>query len=844
MELAVLGSGSVLRDADVVVSRERSRQLRLRRLVVVLAVVAVPVIGRTAFGIVRYWQGNYAAAAGDFHWPHPGIPSSFLPYLPGFLLIVILAGVMAGPLLMAGRSPHVLYRPEEIGITLADVVGAPAVVEEVVKTLNLFLAHRTFSEGMGGTPRRAILFEGPPGTGKTYIAKAMAAEAGVPFLYVSSSAFQSMYYGQTNRKIRSYFRALQKYAWLEGGAIGFIEEIDAIGATRGGMGAGPGREGIAGVVNELLIQLQSFDVPPFKIRALNAVIDVLNRWLPPSHAVHKRTVKPANFLVVGATNRAADLDPALLRPGRFDRTIRVDVPNRGGRREIIDYYLARKAHLAELDDDGRRDALAGSTFGYSPVMLEHLFDEALVWALRAGRTAMNWADVSQARMTAELGLTQPVTYTQQERLCCATHEAGHATVAYFAAPNRRLDVLSIIKRSESLGLLSHSETEERFTRTRSECEALLRISMGGMVAEEIFFGEATTGPAGDLSWATRLAAQMVGTYGMAGSLISLDASRTAGDIVSKALSDEASRQAMEGLLGSAREAARDLLLANSHVVEALRDALVERDELLGDEITDVIVGVIRPGDLDKRGCRPGHRRALLRRAPRSLAGSARRRGRGFAGRPPVRPPHHGCGRRRAPPVAGRCLRVPWAGARPAPAGPFAANAIETSTAACSPPITKGTIGEATAWPGYKRVACLRSRRSRSWPSAERSTPRAAPAAAALAGAKAVVKMNERQLFTSISIITRRPATKPPWLPRTLDNVPTRSTSHGSWSKWGPSTAWASSSTKRAPCRAHVAARSVTGAASPSIENTESVTTTARPVHASSSAATSRAPPWG
>ena len=239
MELAALGSASVLRDADVVTSREKARQARLRRLLVVLVVVGVPVIGRAAAGVVRYLQGNYIAAAADFHWPHPGIPTSLLPYLPGLLLIVLLSAVMAGPLLMAGRSPHVLYRPEEVGITLADVVGAEVVVEEVVKTLNLFLAHRTFEERMGGTSRRAVLFEGPPGTGKTYIAKAMAAEAGVPFLFVSSSAFQSMYYGQTNRKIRSYFRALRTYARREGGAIGFIEEIDAIGATRGGMGAGP-----------------------------------------------------------------------------------------------------------------------------------------------------------------------------------------------------------------------------------------------------------------------------------------------------------------------------------------------------------------------------------------------------------------------------------------------------------------------------------------------------------------------------------------------------------------------------------------------------------------------------
>jgi cell division protease FtsH len=597
MELAALSSGSVLRGADVGASRERARQRRLSRLALVLAVVAVPVVGRTTAGVVRYLQGNFAAAAGDFHWPHPGISASYLPYLPGFVLIVLLAAVMAGPLLLAGRSPHVLYRPEEIGTTLADVVGAGQVVDEVVKTLNLFLAHRTFEERMGGTARRAVLFEGPPGTGKTYIAKAMAAEAGVPFLFVSSSAFQSMYYGQTNRKIRSYFRALQSYARREGGAIGFIEEIDAIGAARGGLGAGPGREGIAGVVNELLIQLQSFDVPPRAARVANALIDGLNRWLPASRTVRKRTVKPANVLVIGATNRAADLDPALLRPGRFDKTIRVDIPSRSGRREIIDYYLARKAHTAELNDPANREALAGSTFGYSPVMLEHLLDEALVWALRGGRDAMNWADVQQARLTEELGLAQPVVYTDAERRAIATHEAGHATVAHFVAPGRRLDVLSIIKRREALGLLSHSDAEERFTRSRSECEALLKIAMGGMVAEEIFVGEASTGPAGDLSGATRLAAQMVGSYGMAGSLISLEASRASVDLVSKILSDEGCRKAVEELLQSARQGARAVIEANRHVTGALRDALLERDELVGDEIGRVISSAVAGPDV-------------------------------------------------------------------------------------------------------------------------------------------------------------------------------------------------------------------------------------------------------
>ena len=591
MELAALGSQQVIRDsdADVGASRERARRARLRRLAVILAVVAAPIVGRTAIGLVRYFQGNFQAASADFHWPQIGFPPSIVSYLPALFLVVLLGAVMAGPLLAAGRSPHILYRPEEVGVRLADVVGASAVVDEVVKTLNLFLAHRTFSEQMGGTPRRAILFEGPPGTGKTYIAKAMAAEAGVPFLFVSSSAFQSMYYGQTNRKIRSYFKALRKYARQEGGAIGFIEEIDAIGGARGGMGSGPGREGIAGVVNELLVQLQSFDVPPAGTRVFNAFVDLVNRWLPASRTFTKRTVPPANFLVVGATNRASDLDPALVRPGRFDRTVRVDLPSREGRREILDYYLARKAHSAELDELGRRDALAGSTFGYSPVMLERLLDEALVWALRSGRQAMSQEDVEKARMTAELGLAQRVSYTRDEREKIATHEAGHATVAYFAAPSRRLDVLSIIKRSEALGMLAHSELEERFTHSRGECEALLRVAMGGLAAEEAFFGEAGTGVSGDLIGATRLAAQMVGAYGMGGSLISLEASHSTGDIVSKVLSDESSRQAAEGLLDGAREVAKGIISSQRAVVVALRDALLERDELVGDEITAVIV---------------------------------------------------------------------------------------------------------------------------------------------------------------------------------------------------------------------------------------------------------------
>ncbi|MHB1487482.1 MAG: AAA family ATPase [Acidimicrobiales bacterium] len=572
-----LGAARVLRSTDVTATRELSRQRRLARVAIALGLLAATL-----------WA-KFLITGSGWGWPNLGFLSGLGSFAPAAGLMAVLALVILVPMVGAGRSPHVEYRSSEIDITLDDVKGSGVVVEEVVRTLNIFLAHKTFRDRMGGTPRRAVLFEGPPGTGKTYMAKAMAAEAKVPFLFVSSSAFQSMYYGQTNRKIRSYFKALRKAARREGGAIGFIEEIDAIGSARSGMG-GSGREGISGVVNELLIQFQSFDTPTRNQRLAGWFINKINAWLSPEHQLAKPKPVPANILVVGATNRASDLDPALLRPGRFDRSIYFDLPGKSGRRELIDYYLDRKAHQPELDSHDRRDALAAMTFGYSPVMIEHLFDEALVWALRRGAESLDWTDLSQAKMTEELGLAQPVEYAEAERRTIATHEAGHATVAYLVGKTRKLEVLSIIKRKDALGLLAHSETEERFTRTRTEIRALIEIAMGGMVAEELAFGEAGTGPAGDLSAATTAAAQMVGALGMAGSLISLEAAGgpPGANIVAKVLSTEAGREEVEKILSAAKTSAKVLLTDHWEVVEALRDALLERDELLGEEINEVV----------------------------------------------------------------------------------------------------------------------------------------------------------------------------------------------------------------------------------------------------------------
>jgi cell division protease FtsH len=461
------------------------------------------------------------------------------------------------------------------------------VVEEAVRSLNLFLAHATFRSEMGGTPRKGILFEGPPGTGKTHLAKALAHEAGVPFFFVSSSAFQSMFYGQTNRKIRSFFTELRKAARQEGGAIGFIEEIDAIGATRAGMGTGGGREGIAGVVNELLIQLQSFDQPPWRMRWWGGVVEMFNRLLPPDRPLHKPHIPVANVLVIGATNRASDLDPALLRPGRFDRTITFDLPSRSGRKQILDHELARRSHDPDVAE--RTDQLAGQTFGYTPAMLVHVLDEALVWALRRNAVEMSWDDVQRAKLTEEIGLAQPVEYTEAERRTIATHEAGHAAVAWLVGKSRKLEVLSIIKRNDALGLLAHSDTEERFTQTESELRSLVQISLGGLVAEQLFFGERSSGVASDLKYATTVGAQMVGSMGMGDTLLSYEAVQAGGaNLVAKVLSTDEGRQAVADLLEAARIEVTALLSTNRHIVEALRDALLDHDELVGEEIGAVI----------------------------------------------------------------------------------------------------------------------------------------------------------------------------------------------------------------------------------------------------------------
>jgi cell division protease FtsH len=512
--------------------------------------------------------------------------SQLRPFMLQAMILVFFIILQFGAMFwfLSRGNDYVIY-PNEYDTSFDDVRGQPAAVESTQEVLRVFEGFKDFKQ-MGGYPPHGILFEGPPGTGKTLMAKAIAGASGVPFLFATGSGFAAMFVGIGNLKVRRLFKKARVMSDKYGGSVIFIDEIDAVGSRggvttdrsgdpsthriiMGGMGMGGGM----GVINELLVQMDGFTVPRGLWRHIRRI------------AFRAKPKVPFyNILVIGATNRAATLDAALVRPGRFDRKIHVGLPDAEGRQDILEYYLAKVRH--EPIDYPK---LSRMTVGYSPASLKNIVNEALLFALQDGRDALRWDDLWQAKLSEEIGLKQPVKYSPREKAMVAVHEGAHAVASYaLEREELQIQVITIQKRESALGLVSTQEIEEMFLRTQKQLLARIQVSLAGLVAEEIWYGQTTSGPSSDLVNATRNAAAYVGVYGMGRSLISAAASGPGPygevDPIGTVLSDGDRRKEVDAILNDCRDKVRNLLLKKRHVVEGVRDALLEREELVGDEI--------------------------------------------------------------------------------------------------------------------------------------------------------------------------------------------------------------------------------------------------------------------
>ena len=512
--------------------------------------------------------------------------SQLRPFMLQAMILVFFIIIQFGAMFwfLSRGNDYVIY-PNEYDTSFDDVRGQPAAVESTQEVLRVFEGFKDFKQ-MGGYPPHGILFEGPPGTGKTLMAKAIAGASGVPFLFATGSGFAAMFVGIGNLKVRRLFKKARVMSDKYGGSVIFIDEIDAVGSRggvttdrssdpsthriiMGGMGMGGGM----GVINELLVQMDGFTVPRGLWRHIRRI------------AFRAKPKVPFyNILVIGATNRAATLDAALVRPGRFDRKIHVGLPDAEGRQDILEYYLAKVRH--EPIDYPK---LSRMTVGYSPASLKNIVNEALLFALQDGRDALRWDDLWQAKLSEEIGLKQPVKYSPREKAMVAVHEGAHAVASYaLEREELQIQVITIQKRESALGLVSTQEIEEMFLRTQKQLLARIQVSLAGLVAEEIWYGQTTSGPSSDLVNATRNAAAYVGVYGMGRSLISAAASGPGPygevDPIGTVLSDGDRRREVDAILNDCRDNVRNLLLKKRHVVDGVRDALLEREELVGDEI--------------------------------------------------------------------------------------------------------------------------------------------------------------------------------------------------------------------------------------------------------------------
>ena len=487
-----------------------------------------------------------------------------LGFAPTIILLLLLLWIFrrmsgsrtAGAL---GRARARRYRPGRETVTFEDVAGIDEAKQELSEVVD-FLRDPDKYRRLGGRIPRGVLLSGPPGTGKTLLARAVAGEAGAPFFSMSASEFVEAIVGIGASRVRDLFRQAKE----DSPAIVFIDELDAVGRARsragGGFGGSDEREQ---TLNQILTEMDGFD-------SSTAVI------------------------VIGATNRIDVLDQALLRPGRFDRRVVVQAPDREGRRLILDVHT-RDVPLAH---DVDLVQIAATTPGMVGADLANLVNEAALLAARLGRDEVERADFTQSLEKIILGAERKIMLTAEDRRRTAYHEAGHALVGMLTAGSDPVRKISIVPRGEALGVTLSSPDVDRFNYSRTDLQARLRMTLGGRAAEEVVFGDQTTGAEGDIAQVTALVRQMVGRWGMSDkvgmvAVLPRDAANPWGEMASPRtleLVDEEVRRTVEAAYNDVVA----LLTAERPRLDALVEALLDRETL--DQIDAYrIAGLAEPG---------------------------------------------------------------------------------------------------------------------------------------------------------------------------------------------------------------------------------------------------------
>lgn len=492
-----------------------------------------------------------------------GIMIGVLPFLLmfGFLIFIMRQAQGSNNQTMSfGRSRARMFVGTKATVTFFDVAGVPEAKEELEEVVE-FLKYPERFQALGARIPKGVLLFGPPGTGKTLLARAVAGEAGVPFFSISGSEFVEMFVGVGASRVRDLFDQAKRHA----PCIIFVDEIDAVGRHRGA-GLGGGHDEREQTLNQILVEMDGFDTN-------------------------------TNVIVIAATNRPDILDPALLRPGRFDRRVTIDNPDMRGRTAILDVHAKGKPIEKAVD----MQDIARQTPGFSGADLANLINEAALLAARHNRKSIGLHELTEAIDRVSMGpARKSKVMSEEEKRLVAYHEAGHAMVSHFMPEGKGIGKMSIISRGHAGGFTRY-EQEDSSLQTRPELEAMIASAMGGRMAEVIKFGKVTTGASNDIEQATKIARGMVTQFGMSDKLgMRMLGKREGGAIF---LGREMSEQRdyslrtevmiddeIDRLLADGGEAAKQILTDNDKQLDALAVYLLEHETIEASEFKELMDG--------------------------------------------------------------------------------------------------------------------------------------------------------------------------------------------------------------------------------------------------------------